>query len=162
MATPRVALNEEGDLALITDDGFISGEPAVASITVDLDGQSLVEADLLEGLEAVSDVHFAPGDKVALAANYFGDGVYIIGVGADGNLEQKRVLKGIGLAGGMDLVRTGPQAGMFLVPAVSPKQGVGTLIARIRVNQSEDVEMLEPFVLGEGTENMIASLAIQP
>ena len=77
-------------------------------------------------------------------------------------MEQKRVLKGIGLAGGMDLVRTGPQAGMFLVPAVSPKQGVGTLIARIRVNQSEDVEMLEPFVLGEGTENMIASLAIQP
>ncbi|NOZ87585.1 MAG: hypothetical protein GXP49_15220 [Deltaproteobacteria bacterium] len=163
LSSPRIALDSLRDIALITDDGSYSGNKgAVASALLEPDGTGLDAAGFLTPVQSATDVHLVPGTTLAVASNYFGDGVYVVDIGDKGELTLVRTLKGIGLAGFMDVVDLGEGRSLALVPAISPKEGVGTLIARILFVQGGDTQLLEPFSIGTGVENMLSAIAIQP
>ncbi len=151
-------LTADGTFALIGDNGlFTTNRVAIARLGAD----SITDAQIITPLEDPVSIVASPMNDAAIVASGFGNAIFRLVYNPDSDPAWRNAgeLAYMGgrpaLPGSAVPIEAGPLTGLVLV-----SENVG--IRRVRFSGGGAVEDLGAFDLGEGVENVVGAIGVQP
>jgi hypothetical protein len=154
----RIAVSPDGRLGALPNNSAFSEEGGQMML-VEIDGDAVREAERVLEVPDPSEALFSlDGQTLVLTQVEPGRlNAYRIENGA---ITETTVLTGIGLADQIARVERGPLADTLLIPSIDPNGGPN--ITQVRITGPGQLQDLGETQLGEGLDNIVTPIAVQP